>query len=414
MKEALISKVSTAFQAKFGQLPELIVLSPGRINIIGEHVDYNDGFVLPAAIDKYACFAISESASDIASIEALDIDKNISFTLLEDARPSPEMWANYLLGVLYQMQRRNLPVRGFNVIFSSDVPLGAGLSSSAAIECGFGFALNCLFDLNISRTDIALIGQKAEHTFVGVKCGIMDQFASVFGKKDKVIKLDCMTLEREYHNGDFGNYSLLLLDSKVKHTHLTSGYNDRRRECEEGLAIIKKAYPDVKSFRDATESQVQSLHDKLGEVIFRRCIFVVREIGRVNQAVTAIESNDYKKLGSMMHQTHIGLSSEYEVSCEELDFLVSQAMGENAVIGSRMMGGGFGGCSINLVEEGREDQLIEKISARYKEKYNIDLAAYKVKISDGTFVCDDPLFSLRAASSQSRQTGESNAANDKI
>lgn len=294
------------------------------------------------------------------------------------------MWANYILGVIHQLKGRSNALKGVHVVFSSTIPMGAGLSSSAALECGIGYMFNYMFDLGLSKEDIALIGQKSEHTFVGVNCGIMDQFASVFGKKNSVIKLDCNTLEYEYHKADFKDFSLLLLDSNVKHTHLTSGYNTRRQEVEAGLAVLKGAYPDVKTFRDCNEQQVIAQRENLGETNFKRCLFVVQEIQRVLDAVDALEASDFAELGRLMFATHNGLSQGYEVSCEEIDFLVDAVRNDDNVLGSRMMGGGFGGCSINLVKKGSEDTLIERVSTEYKAKFGITLKPYKIKISKGT------------------------------
>jgi galactokinase len=384
MKKKLIQHTTEHFEKLFHNKPEYIFLSPGRINIIGEHVDYNDGFVLPAAINKYVCIAISPNETAITKIVAKDLNEIFEFDLNDQLVPNAEMWINYILGVLQQFKEKNLSVKNFNAVFSSTVAIGAGLSSSAAVECGFAFALNKMYQCNLSKREIALIGQKSEHTFVGVNCGIMDQFASVFGKKNKVIKLDCNTLEYEYHKADFKNYSLLLLDSNVKHTHLTSGYNDRRNEVEQGLAIIKQHFLAVKTFRNCTSSMVLELKEQLGETIFKRCHFVVKEIQRVQDAVHAIENSDFKKLGELMSETHQGLSNEYEVSCDEIDFLVDAVQNEKTVLGSRMMGGGFGGCSINLVEKRSENELIKKISEQYRNAFGIELKSYKVKISKGT------------------------------
>jgi len=384
MKKQLIRETTAHFQKTFGSQPQHIFLSPGRINIIGEHVDYNDGYVLPAAINKYICFAISETADDSCTFIAKDLNDSYSFDWNEALQPTYKMWANYLLGVLSQLRDRKLPLRGFRLVFSSNIPMGAGLSSSAALECGFGFALNALFNLNLTKEEIALIGQQSEHTFVGVKCGIMDQFASVFGQKNKVIRLDCRTLEYEYHNADFSNYSVLLLDSQVKHTHLTSGYNDRRNEVEQGLAIIRQRFPDVHSFRDCSETQLLQARPLLGELLFKRCSFVVKEIKRVLQAVKALEVSNVNELGRLLYETHEGLSQEYEVSCVEIDFLVNAARAEKDIVGARMMGGGFGGCSINLVQKGNEQAVISRIAEAYKKAFNIDLKPYKVKIADGT------------------------------
>jgi galactokinase len=384
MKKKLIHDTKTHFEQLFQKEPEYIFLSPGRINIIGEHVDYNDGFVLPAAINKYICFAISPSKNSECAIIAKDLSEVAKFDLNDTIKPVDAMWLNYILGVISQLKDKKLPLKGFNLVFSSSIPMGSGLSSSAALECGMAYALNKMYHLDLTKEEIALIGQKSEHTFVGVNCGIMDQFASVFGKKDKVIQLDCNTLEHKYYRADFKKYSLLLLDSNVKHTHLTSGYNDRRQEVELGLSIIKNHFPEVKTFRDCTEKMVIELKEKLGETVFNRCHFVVKEIQRVHDAVAALEDSNFKKLGQLMSLTHKGLSEEYEVSCEEIDFLIHTVQFEKSVLGARMMGGGFGGCSINLVEKGNENKLIEHISRLYKNQFNIDLKAYKVKISKGT------------------------------
>lgn len=384
MKQKLIHDTQSHFERLFQKEPEYIFLSPGRINIIGEHVDYNDGFVLPAAINKYICFAISPNKNTECAIIAKDLNEVSKFDLNDTIKPVDTMWLNYILGVVSQLKDSRLPLRGFNLVFSSSIPMGSGLSSSAALECGIAYALNKMFHLDLTKEEIALIGQKSEHTFVGVNCGIMDQFASVFGKKNNVIQLDCTTLEHKYHRADFKNYSLLLLDSNVKHTHLTSGYNIRRQEVESGLGIIKQYFPEVTTFRNCTESMVLELKEQLGETIFKRCHFVVKEIQRVHDAVSALRQMNFRALGKLMSLTHEGLSKEYEVSCEEIDFLIDNVQSETSVLGARMMGGGFGGCSINLVEKGSEKELIERISKLYKEKFGIQMKAYKVKISKGT------------------------------
>lgn len=384
MKKKLIQHTSGHFEKLFHKQPDYIFLSPGRINIIGEHVDYNDGFVMPAAINKYICFAISKNENSECAIIAKDLNEAYKFDLNDEIKPVNKMWVNYILGVLSQLKNLNKPLQGVNIVFSSTIPMGAGLSSSAALECGIGYAMDKLFDLGLTKEAIALIGQKSEHTFVGVNCGIMDQFASVFGKKNSVIKLDCNTLEYEYYKADFKKYSLLLLDSNVKHTHLTSGYNVRRQEVEQGLAIIRQHFPEVKTFRDCSEKMVLQLKEELGDVVFRRCHFVVKEIQRVLDAAKALKNSDFKKLGQLMTETHHGLSKEYEVSCDEIDFLVGAVQHEKSVLGARMMGGGFGGCSINLVEKGTENELIESISEKYRNAFGIELKPYKIKIAKGT------------------------------
>jgi len=385
MKKKLVQHTTEHFKKVFQKTPEYLFLSPGRINIIGEHVDYNDGFVMPAAINKYVCFAVSKNNDATFTLIAQDLNEAYKFDLNDNLKPVDKMWVNYILGVLHQLKSKGLAT-GCNIVFSSTIPMGAGLSSSAALECGIAYAMNKTFDLGLTKQDIALIGQQSEHTFVGVNCGIMDQFASVFGKKNKVIKLDCNSLEYEYYKADFKNYTLLLLDSNVKHTHLTSGYNDRRQEVEQGLSIVKHYHTEVKTFRDCNEKMVTDLKDQLGDTIFKRCLFVVKEIQRVQDAAMALKISDFKKLGQLMIETHQGLSKDYEVSCAEIDFLVDAVQQEKSVLGARMMGGGFGGCSINLVKKGTENELIDKITIAYRNQFGIELKAYKVKIAKGTTV----------------------------
>lgn len=384
MKKKLIQHTTKHFEKLFQKKPEHIFLSPGRINIIGEHVDYNDGFVLPAAINKYICFAISKNKSSECALVAQDLNDIYSFDLKDKLQPIEKMWVNYILGVLQQLKEKGLPEKGFSIVFSSTIPMGAGLSSSAALECGIAYAMNKIFQLKLSKEEIARIGQTAEHTFAGVNCGIMDQFAAVFGKKNNVIKLDCTTLAYEYHKANFKEYQLVLFDSCVKHTHLTSGYNDRRNEVEQGLTIIKATYPEVTSFRNCTEKMVTSLKDTFGEIIFNRCLFVVQEIERVELAVRALTNGNIEQLGDLMTKTHFGLSELYEVSCPEMDFLVTEAIKISDIIGARMMGGGFGGCTINLVKKENVNAVIEKMRRAYATQYNIDLKYYKIKIAKGT------------------------------
>ena len=378
---ALTEKVVSAYLQIFQSEPSYTILSPGRINIIGEHVDYNDGFVLPAAINKYVCFAIAESGSSSCTLVALDLDKTYDFDLTDEISPVADMLVNYILGVVAPIKKE---LKGFNLVFSSTIPMGSGLSSSAAVECGAAFALNTLFDLGLSKEQLAKLGQQAEHTFVGVKCGIMDQFASVFGKANQVIKLDCNTLTYDYFPADLGDYCLVLLDSKVKHTHLTSGYNTRREEVEAGLNIIKQAFPEVNTYRDCTMEHVESVKDRLGAIRYKRCSYVVKEIKRVGEAVQALASNNFEALGKLINATHEGLSVDYEVSCDELDFLVAQAQNIPDVLGARMMGGGFGGCTINLLKKSAISKLEDEIQLAYKKRFGIDLEVYKVAISEGT------------------------------
>ncbi|HEY1196326.1 galactokinase [Flavobacterium sp.] len=383
MNDILIQNTVAFFEKSFGSSPQKTVLSPGRINIIGEHVDYNDGYVLPAAIDKVICFAFEKNNTNTSKIIAIDLNEEFEIDLTQEVKLSDVVWTNYIRGVIKQLQDNGFTFEGFNCVFSSNIPVGSGLSSSAALECGMIFGIKSLFDLKIEKVDISLLGQKAEH-WVGINCGIMDQFSSVHGLENKVIKLDCNTLDFEYHNADFKDYSLILFDSNVKHSLFTSEYNTRRIECEEGLAIIKSHFPEVKSFRDATEEQVLSLKDKMTEKVFDRVHFVVKEINRVIKACEALDKGNIELLGELLFETHYGLSQEYEVSCEELDMLVDTAKEDNAIVGSRLMGGGFGGCTINLVKKGHENEVKSKFSKLYLDTFGIELKFYDVKISNGT------------------------------
>jgi len=383
MNEILIQNTTAFFEKSFGSAPEKVVLSPGRINIIGEHIDYNDGYVLPAAIDKVICFAFEKNNTSTSKIIAVDLNEEFEIDLTQKVELSDVVWTNYIRGVIKQLQDNGFSFSGFNCVFSSNIPVGSGLSSSAALECGTIFGIKSLFDLDIKKVDIALLGQKAEH-WVGINCGIMDQFSSVHGLDNKVIKLDCNTLDFEYHNADFKDYSLILFDSNVKHSLFTSEYNTRRIECEQGLAIIKSHFPEVKSFRDATEEQVLNLKDKMTEKVFSRVHFVVKEINRVIKACEALDQGNIELLGQLLFDTHYGLSQEYEVSCEELDMLVDTAKADDAIIGSRLMGGGFGGCTINLIKKGHENEVKSKFSNLYLDTFGIELKFYDVKISNGT------------------------------
>lgn len=383
MNDILIQNTTAFFEKSFGSAPQKIVLSPGRINIIGEHIDYNDGYVLPAAIDKVICFAFEKNETKKSKIIAIDLNEEFEIDLTQEIQLSDVVWTNYIRGVIKQLQDNGFSFEGFNCVFSSNIPVGSGLSSSAALECGTIFGIKELFDLKIEKVDIALLGQKAEH-WVGINCGIMDQFSSVHGLDNKVIKLDCNTLEFEYHNADFKDYSLILFDSNVKHSLFTSEYNTRRIECEEGLSIIKNHFPEVKSFRDCTEEQLLSIQDKFSATVFKRVHYVVKEISRVTKACEALDNGNIEILGQLLFETHYGLSQEYEVSCEELDMLVDTAKADDRIVGSRLMGGGFGGCTINLIKKGHENEVKSKFSNLYLDTFGIELKFYDVKISNGT------------------------------
>lgn len=389
MTNTLINETKNTFKERFSAEPDYTFLSPGRINIIGEHVDYNDGYVLPAAIDKYICLAIKKSDSDESRIFSSDYNEDFSFKTNEDFPKEYPHWASYLLGVIQDLRKRNQSIQNFDLVFKGNIPIGAGLSSSAALECGFASVLNEMYQLNLSKKDIALIGKASENNFVGVNCGIMDQFASTFGQENKVIFLNCDTLDYQYFNAEVPGCHFILFDTCVKHTHLTSGYNDRREEMEKGKSIVKKHFPEISSFRDCTPEMLEQVKDEMGEVVYKRCLFVVEEIARVDKAVKALENQNLVEVGQLLLQTHKGLSELYEVSCKELDFLVEEAMKNDDVLGARMMGGGFGGCTINLIRDGKQEEIAKKVAKAYKEKFGIDMKVYQVNISESKIFCNE-------------------------
>ncbi len=364
--------------------PDLTVVSPGRINLIGEHTDYNMGFVFPAAIDKKIEFRIRRNENPHAChVYSMDFKKLLSFSL-EDVSPSEEEWENYILGVVHEIQKLGHHFPGFDCQLSSDLPIGAGISSSAALECGMAFALNELFDLGMSKMDIIHASQRAEHNFVGTQCGIMDQYASVMGQPDQAILLDCRSVSHEMIPLKLKPYSLLLLNTNVSHNLASSEYNLRRSECEQGVVLLREAGLKARSLRDVSEEDLKGHREKLPPVVFRRCLYVVRENNRVLKAADALNGNDLIKFGALMYESHDGLQNEYEVSCEELDFLVDFARKSEGVIGSRMMGGGFGGCTINLIHQDHVQNYLDEVSSAYKKKYGIDPDAIKVRPSSGT------------------------------
>lgn len=376
--------VQSAYARHFSTEPDITVRAPGRINVIGEHTDYNAGFVLPAAIDKAIWMAAGRRADGRFAFYALDLDEFFISENADTVFQQQFKWANYLLGVVSEARKDGHSIGGLNLAFGGDVPLGAGLSSSAALESGAMFILNELYGLGLSRMDIVRLAQRGENNFVGMKCGIMDMFASVISREKSVVRLDCRSLEYAYFPFDTENYSLVLIDSGVKHTLVDSEYNTRRAECEEGVAVLKQFDPRISSLRDVSMRLLQQNESQLRPVVFRRCKFVVAEIARVEQACAALEQNDFVTLGRLMLEGHDGLHFDYEVCVPETNFLVEQARRFSGVAGARQMGGGFGGCTINLVETSVMDAYLDFIRTAYEEAFGIVARVYPVHLTGGT------------------------------
>ncbi|MFA5805195.1 MAG: galactokinase [Melioribacteraceae bacterium] len=374
------------FQELFNEKP-LLVRSPGRVNLIGEHTDYNEGFVLPAAIDKAIYFAISPRDNEKCSLFALDMNDSFQFSV-NSLQFSEKHWPNYLMGVVDQILRMGYNLKGFNCVFGGDIPIGAGMSSSAAIEAGLAFALNHIFNLGIDKITLVKLAQKAENEFVGVQCGIMDQYINIFGKYGNVLRIDCRSLEYDYFPFEYKEISIVLFDTGVSHSLASSEYNQRRKECTLGVELIKKDHSQIKSLRDVTLVMLNDYKNKLDSKIFRRCKYVVEENDRIMKACYSLKEKNLSEFGSFMYSTHEGLSKDYEVSCQELNYLVELTVDNPGVYGSRMMGGGFGGCTINLIENNIVEETKEKFSKKYKQKFNIDLKTYITSISNGTSVIE--------------------------
>lgn len=372
----LKSKIQEKFNELYGPGASLYA-SAGRINLIGEHTDYNEGFVLPGAIDRGIVAAVRPNGTNTVRLYSLDFGSAAEFGLEEKDGPR-EQWARYVFGVCREIVKRGGRVGGFDAVFAGDVPAGAGLSSSAALESCFAFALDDLFnDGRIDRFELARIGQSTEHNYIGVNCGIMDQFASVFGRRGCLMRLDCRSLEHEYFPFDPQGYTLVLVDSVVKHELSGSPYNERRASCERVAARL-----GLPSLREATMEQLEAVRPDLSDEDYRRARYVIGERDRVIGVCDALRRGDYESVGRLMYETHRGLSHDYEVSCPELDFLVDVAR-DCGVTGSRIMGGGFGGCTVNLVRDSLLHPFLDTARARFADRYGHEPRIYEVNISDG-------------------------------
>jgi galactokinase len=373
--------VVKTFSQSFSSEPNLY-FSPGRINLIGEHVDYNDGFVMPAAINKGVYYAIAENGTNDIHFYAADFEEWFSININEIKKSNS--WKNYVLSVINEFGLLSKKIKGFNCVFGGDIPRGSGMSSSAAVEGGLAFALNDIFNFGLGRIELAKLCQRAEHNFPGVKCGIMDQFANMLGEKNKVILLDCKSLEYKYFPLQLDGYKIVLINSKVHHSLAFGEYNVRRKQCEEGLHILMQQL-NARSFRDiGSAHNLLQYKNFMSEEVYKRCVYVTEEIERTQKAAILLQQNNLIEFGKLMLETHCGLSKLYDVSCAELDFLVEKAKLNDAVIGARLMGGGFGGCTINIVKDNAVENFIDETSKAYEQQFNILPEAYIVETSDGT------------------------------
>lgn len=379
-----LSDIVEQYEARFKN-PPILIRASGRINVIGEHTDYNDGFVLPAAVDKYIFFALAENGTRECNFYAANIEERFSFQL-KDMQPGPSVWANHLMGVLQQFEKGGVALEGIDCVFGGNLPIGSGMSSSAALECGFALGVCALFSLEYNRKELALLAQRASHEFVGVPCGIMDQFASLMGREGQAIRLDCRSLNHEYIPLDLGDCELVLVDSKVKHNLGDSEYPKRVAECKAGVSVLRRHYPEISSLRDVTLDMLKLHRSELEDAIYRRCIYVVKENARLQEACRCLWKGELERLGALLLVTHEGLRDEYEVSCPEIDFLVDFASGYPGVLGARVMGGGFGGCTINLVRKDAKEKFLKETTKAYFRQYGIHCEYYFVHPVDGTDV----------------------------
>ncbi|MEQ9297824.1 MAG: galactokinase [Cyclobacteriaceae bacterium] len=383
------SLVAEQFYKAFDAAPALLVRAPGRINLIGEHTDYNEGFVLPAAVAQSIYFAIGKSENqERCSLIALDFDERYDFNLRELAPLPADSWQNYILGVVAEIQQSGRTLEGFNLVFAGDVPRGSGMSSSAALECGTCFGLNELFDLGIPKVEMVKLSQMAEHGYAGVKCGIMDQFASMMGQQDQALLLDCRSLEYSYFPIGLRDHKLILFNSNVTHSLASSEYNVRREQCEEGVSMLQQSFPEITSLRDATLKSLLAVKSKMDDLIFIRCKYVIEENERVDSFSRALSSNDLVKAGQILNQAHHAMRYEYEITCPEIDFIADYVTNRDEVLGARMVGGGFGGCVLTLIRNGTQDLLSEELNTAYKKKFDKSIKPIEVEISDGVHRVD--------------------------
>ncbi len=374
-------RVLAVFHELFSSNPQL-VFAPGRINLIGEHTDYQEGFVFPAAVKQGIYVAIQKNELDFCRLYSLDFDEEFTFSP-KSFSPKKGHWANYVMGMMSQLNQAGFSLRSFDMVIGGDIPVGAGLSSSAALSVGVGTAIAALLDYKIPKKSLALYAQKSEHLYAGVNCGIMDPYASAFGKKNHALLLDCRSNSHEEIEIDLGAYQLILVNSKVKHSLADSAYNQRRSACEESITILKNEFPGVKTLRDLSVEDLELVEKILPEVLFPKAKHVITENKRVKNAAQLLREKNLSGFGKLMNESHTSLSKDFQVSCQELDFLANQAQDMESVLGARMMGGGFGGCTLNLVRKDFLDGFKTSLKIRYESKFQLEPDFIEVDLSDG-------------------------------
>lgn len=385
--KATLGRITRSFVQAFDQTPELLLRSPGRINLIGEHTDYNMGYVVPSAIDKSVYFAFRKNGKQVHRLVAADRGETIRFPVVGFEKVQ-EMWGHFLQGGLWKLEEEGHQVGGVDLVFGSDLPIGAGLSSSSALSCGFLEGLNTLFGLGIPPFDIAMLGHYTEREYVGLKGGIMDQFANMLSRPDHFILLDCRSRDYSHHQLILDAYDLVLINTRVEHKLTESDYNTRSAESAQAAEILQSGYPEIASLRDVTLEMAESMKARLGDVLYRRAAYVIRENARVLDTIQACHRNDYEAVGKNLFASHAGLRDEYEVSCAELDYLVEQAMRDEGVLGARMMGGGFGGCTINLVAKGAKENFLRYTLNQYRQEFGIEAEVIPVSLTGSTEVIE--------------------------
>ena len=375
-------KVEAYFKKYYSNDP-FMVKSPGRVNIIGEHTDYNLGFVLPASIEKSIYFALQKNNSQNLQVEAfLSQPEKIILPINGTSNSFDSFWGKYFEAILQILLEKKYPIQGMDCVFGGDIPIGFGLSSSAALCCGFTYAVSVALNLKIPREEIALIAQEAEHK-IGLNCGLMDQYAVLFGKKSNALFLDCKDLRHSYIPINLKGYSWILINSNIKHElAVDSEYNLRRKSCEEVVKILKKSDQEITSLRDASMEDLIEIKNLVSEIDFKRALHVIQENKRVLKMIDALKAGDAKQVGSILLEGHRSLSTEYEVSTKELDFLVEIGQKQEGVLGSRMMGGGFGGCTINLIKDEHEESAVKGIIEAYRLETGIDAIYNHLEIGD--------------------------------